>query len=164
MRNTWCMMQGAIFLQGVVLCGLLAAITVIDLRQQIIPDALNLLLAACGLAFSYALTGRSLAILLVEALVIMGFFGGLAVLYRSFRGRAGLGWGDVKFMGAATFWVGWLGIPLVTLIGSISGLIFVLVRQTMTSGVSPQTRIPFGPHLSLGLLVVWFMNGFNGGA
>lgn len=146
------------------MCAVLAPIAVIDARRQIIPDVLNLLLAACGLALTYASQARSPILLLAEAIAVMGLFGMLSILYRRFRGRSGLGWGDVKFMGAATCWVGLPGIPLVTLMASASGLAYVLIRQLTARGISPQTRIAFGPHLSLGLLVVWLANAYGGGA
>lgn len=149
-----------LILQGLVLCGLLLAITIIDARQHIIPDVLNGALAASGLAFNASDAGAGVAL---EGLAVMAFFGLLALFYQRLRGRTGLGWGDVKFMGAATCWVGWMGIPLVTLVGSTTGIFYVLIQQAKSSNISPQTRIPFGPHLSLALLVVWFLKVFNGG-
>jgi len=93
--------------------------------------------------------------------IIAGAFACLAVgtalawAYRRFRGRTGLGGGDIKLLAAGAVWVGVLGMPWVLLIGSLSALAVAMGTQLAGKPVTATTRLAFGPHLALGLLVVW---------
>jgi leader peptidase (prepilin peptidase) / N-methyltransferase len=141
----------ATVLISLALLALLAAASFVDVRQMIIPDWVNasLLLLGCANAFfrgtpipQQALVGAiagSLAFFLVK-------WG-----YKQLRGKDGLGWGDVKFMAAAGSLTGPLLLPWLVLFASLSGLGFALLNKPQT----PTTRLPFAPHLAIGLLACW---------
>ncbi|MGA7810821.1 prepilin peptidase [Bradyrhizobium sp.] len=126
----------------------------IDLRRGIIPDWLNLTVAAAGLVRAAVLDGWMTALgggcegLVVGAVVWL-----LRRLYFEFRQFQGLGLGDVKLLAASAIWVGIAGVPMQLLIGSLTALatagLFHLAGRTVTR----QTSLPFGPFLALGLLV-----------
>ena len=82
-------------------------------------------------------------------------FWSLRWAYTKFRGKVGLGLGDVKFATAATAWTGLLALPWLILVASISALAYLAILQISGRVPDLQTRIPFGPHLCVGLLVTW---------
>jgi leader peptidase (prepilin peptidase)/N-methyltransferase len=133
----------------------LASLTLawIDLRRGIIPDWLNLAIAAAGLARAWLLAGwdASLAAAL-EGVVIGAIVLALRWLYFRFRGRHGLGLGDVKLLAASATWIGVTGIPMQLLVGSITALLAAVLVHLNGRSLTRQSVLPFGPFLALGLL------------
>ncbi|CCD94812.1 putative Type II secretory pathway, prepilin signal peptidase (fragment) [Bradyrhizobium sp. ORS 375] len=84
--------------------------------------------------------------------------GAALLLLRQFyvvvRGRQGLGFGDVKFLMAATLWAGLSGLPVLLLIATLSALAVVLVLYVSGRKLTAQTALPFGPFLVGGLLAI----------
>ena len=70
--------------------------------------------------------------------------------FKKLRGKDGLGRGDAKLLAGGGAWCGWMGLPFIVLIGSGMGLVAALFPS-----VRNQKRIPFGPFLALGILIVW---------
>jgi leader peptidase (prepilin peptidase)/N-methyltransferase len=144
----------ATLLPFALLCALCVAVAWIDIRHGIIPDWLNLSIAALGLLKIFLSGDTSAAIAaLGEGAVIGAVFWLLRRLYFSFRGIQGLGLGDVKFLGAAGIWVGVAGIPMLLLVATISALACVGAMQLSGRALSTQTSMSFGPFLAAGLLV-----------
>jgi leader peptidase (prepilin peptidase)/N-methyltransferase len=144
----------ATLLPFALLCALCVAVAWIDIRHGIIPDWLNLSIAALGLLKIFLSGDTSAAIAaLGEGAVIGAVFWLLRRLYFSFRGIQGLGLGDVKFLGAAGIWVGVAGIPMLLLVATISALACVGAMQLSGRALSAQTSMSFGPFLAAGLLV-----------
>lgn len=129
------------------------AMSLIDLRRRIIPDPLNLLLLLLGVAVAIRREPdlTVLAACLVQAGAAFGLLWGLRALYAWARGRSGLGLGDVKFIGAATAWVGLAGLPLLILIASTAALAALALAALLGRAVTRDFRLPFGPFLALGL-------------
>lgn len=120
----------------------------IDLKRHIIPNGLNLALLVAGLGLA-AWRDPDLASVLLrggEAALAYGLFRGVRALHARWRGRIGLGLGDVKFLAAATAWTGLPGLPLVLLVASLSALLVVGLAR-----LDAGARLPFGPFLVLGL-------------
>jgi len=139
----------------------LLALAVIDWREGILPDALTLPLIPLGLLAAY-LTDvdrvwphavGAVAGFLVFALIRWG--------YRRFRGREGLGFGDVKLIAAAGAFVSWEGLPSVVLIAAILGLALAFARSLTGRGLALDDRLAFGPALCLGLWLVWLYGPFG---
>jgi len=128
----------------------LVAISIYDIERQRIPDGLTALaaiLALCG-----ALLRDEFLSSLLTAIVIVGVLWAARRLYARYRGRQGLGLGDVKLIGALTLWTGvegvWLALALACLLG-------LAVNALLRRG--GEERLAFGPFLgvafwSLGLL------------
>jgi leader peptidase (prepilin peptidase) / N-methyltransferase len=136
------------------LVAVLTAITIADFRKQIIPNAYTALLLVLGAVAAYFTGSPSLASSVLGGLFGFGSFALMQVLYRTIRRREGLGGGDVKFMGAAGVWVGVTGLPWLVLIASISGLLMFAILA-ISGRAEGQSRLAFGPHLALGLLLTW---------
>lgn len=142
---------------GAALVLILVPIAVADFRTMIIPDWLNLSLAGAGLLYQ-GLSRETfpLAAIVFAAVMLAGFW--LVRLgYRSLRGRAGLGLGDVKMAGASATWFSPWNAPLFLMAACFSALIFVLFSAVFRGRVDGVGRIPFGPFVGFGLLATWVL-------
>lgn len=147
-------------------CGLgwtLLALAATDLRCYLLPDFLTLPLAVSGLAVAWFLDRGGFTAHLLGAVVGLSFIIALHYLYRTLRGREGIGLGDAKLFGAAGAWVGWAGLPSVMLIAALSGLVYAIVRRGRGGRISGADRVPLGAFLSLGLWLVWLYGALGVG-
>ncbi|NEU98610.1 prepilin peptidase [Bradyrhizobium sp. UFLA 03-164] len=136
------------------LCVLCCAVALIDLRHGIIPNWLNLAIAALGLANVVITDGTTAAFTAMAIAALVGMlFWLLQRLYFAVRGVDGLGLGDVKFLAAAAIWVGALGVPTLLLIAALAALAVAGGLQLAGREMKRRTSIPFGPFLALGLLL-----------
>ena len=135
------------------LCLLSAALGWIDIRQGIIPDWLNLMIAGLGLAKA-VIVGGPLSGLEAgcEGAVIGAIFWLLRRLYFALRNIQGLGLGDVKFLAAGGIWVGIAGVPMLLLVAALTALACAGVMQLAGRQLTGQTSMSFGPFLAIGLL------------
>lgn len=145
-----------LFSDFVLICHL-AIISWIDFRRSVIPNGLNVSLALSGLVVSIFFLDESMLRVLIGSGATIAVFLLVSSTYSALRKRRGIGMGDVKFLGAAATWVGIIGIPWVILIASISGLMFIVSASMRGEDVKTDSRLAFGPHLSLGLIVVWLL-------
>ena len=137
------------------LCLLSTVLAWIDIRHGIIPDWLNLTIAALGLSkvifASGPLAGLEAA---CEGAAIGAVFWLLRRLYFAFRKIQGLGLGDVKLLAAAGIWVGVAGLPVLLMIAALTALFCAGVMQLAGRQLNARSSLPFGPFLAIGLLVV----------
>ncbi|WGS18092.1 MULTISPECIES: A24 family peptidase [unclassified Bradyrhizobium] len=135
------------------LCLLCGSLALIDFRRGIIPDVLNLAVGGLGLARTVVASGAVAGVeAAAEAMIVGLIFWLFRRLYFTVRKVQGLGLGDVKFLAAATLWVGLTGIPILVLIAALSALIAVGGAQMAGQNLTRRTSLPFGPFLALGLL------------
>lgn len=147
----------------------LVALFVMDLRQQRLPDALNLLLLL-GLGFRglQGFVAVPAVSAFAGALAGAGLLWGLRWIYLRRRGSEALGLGDVKYAAAAGVWVGIDGIFLVIALGAALTLAAVLGWRVLRGGVAaaplPGARpLPFGPGLILATVAVFITLVWQGG-
>ena len=131
----------------------LLALAWIDWERGRLPDALTLPLLVAGLIATQWLEPWRLLDCAVGAAAGYVAFRMIAIGYRAWRGRDGLGQGDAKLLAAAGAWVGWDGLNDVVLLGAVAGIGIALWRGRR-SGVSAMTSVPFGPGLALGAFIV----------
>lgn len=94
---------------------------------------------------------------LINALMTAGFLSGglygVGALYLRFRGRDGLGFGDVKMVAMLGAFLGLetalLGLVIGSLLGSVVGLIWMRVKRASFA----QYELPFGSFLAVGALL-----------
>lgn len=134
----------------------LIAVSLIDFDHQIIPDSISIpgigIFATSPLFLPEMTFQESLfGILLGGALLY-----GVAWTYYHIRGRHGMGGGDIKLLamiGAAT---GPTGVCFTLFAGSVTGTLIGLLIALLNRSVHGQTKLPFGPFLSLGALTYIF--------
>jgi leader peptidase (prepilin peptidase)/N-methyltransferase len=148
-------MAGLDFIALGLLVLLLLPIVLIDLRESRIPNICNLALGACGLAqaLTRSPTLQTLGFSLAAAAVTFLLLAGTAWLMQKIDRNARIGWGDLKFLTAASLWVGVQGSLIVLVLASLVALVATLALAPWR-GVKWREMRPFGPALALGLLVV----------
>ncbi|MBR4508828.1 MAG: prepilin peptidase [Elusimicrobiaceae bacterium] len=144
----------------------LITLSFIDLDTYTIPDILSIGLIFFGLAVCWlnpAFSGNWLSKFTSSIIgASVGFFGswGLAVICSAIIKKEALGGGDIKLMGAIGALSGCLGMANALMIASIFGLICFAIlgalKKTPKNGA-----IPFGPFLSVGLIVNLLFPHFN---
>ena len=151
---------GAEGLNGAFLAALMLAIMVSDAERYIIPNeltaaaiALALLRAATigpdagwiGIAWSFA---RAASV----ALPLLGLMAG----YRRWRGRDGLGLGDVKLAAVAGAWLGWSMIFAVLELAALAALgVYLLVAILRRKSLKGTAFLPFGAFLAPCIWLGW---------
>lgn len=136
-------------LSGIILLGALVQLASIDWATQRLPNIITLPLLAAGLAWSFGVS-EDFYIHLLGAALGYGVFWALEVIYRLVRKRDGLGRGDAKLLAVGGAWCGAWALPAIVLAASVSALAYALPK-----GAARNTRIPFGPFLSIGIGAVW---------
>ena len=142
---------------GTALALALAWAAMVDVHRFVLPDILTLGLVALGLVI-HALSNPT-----AVAPYVIGATGGylslllVAVLYRKRRGRAGLGMGDAKLFAAAGAWLGWISLPSVLLIATVSAITYIGAAALVSRRIDLQRPLPFGPFIAMGLWVVWII-------
>ncbi|MEO1554139.1 MAG: A24 family peptidase [Pseudomonadota bacterium] len=131
----------------------LLLLSYIDLRTGLLLDILTWPLVALGLG--YAAHRGHLETALSGA--VLGYFlvAGLALIWRRMRGYEGIGLGDAKLLAAGGAWVGILGLPLILLVASGTGLLAALTVSQKSRSGGDRVAIVFGPYLALGIWTVW---------
>jgi len=143
----WHFGWSAQLLPALALTWALVALTVIDLRTQLLPDSITLPLLWLGLLLSLGQVFTT-----PSASIAGAAFGYLSLwsayqLFRLLTGKEGMGFGDFKLLAALGAWFGWQALPLLILLSSITGAI-VGVGLIVFRGHDRATPIPFGPYLA----------------
>lgn len=133
----------------------LLVIIFIDIRLQIIPDVISLPGIVLGFLFCLVSDTVTWKSSLIGLLAGGGVLYAVALFYATLRKIDGMGGGDIKLLAMIGAWLGWQALPFVILMSSTTGSIIGLIamRRQKKGG---QTRIPFGPFLSLAALVYVF--------
>lgn len=129
-------------------CLTLLALTVIDLRTQLLPDVLTLPLLWGGLLYQWLFQP-----LFLESAVLGAMAGYLTLwafywLFKLITGKEGMGYGDFKLLAALGAWVGWQMLPLLLILSAGVGAIVGIIVQLLV----PRLRgapMPFGPFLAM---------------
>lgn len=147
--------MGATSSFGLVLMAILSTIAWIDWHRLVIPNALNLALAASGCLFQMWIFPSGIWI---HAGISAGVFAAFWLVrhaHETATGRVGLGLGDVKMAGAAAIWIDPWNLPLFVFAASSIALAAVLTRELALGGGAMRQRQAFGPFLAAALAMIW---------
>jgi len=133
----------------------LLALGAADWRDGVLPDALTLPLIPLGLAAAFMDDPSSVADHAIGAVAGFASFALIRWLYRRWRGRDGLGFGDVKLLAASGAFVAWDGLPSVVLIGAVTALGLALLTTASGRKLALDQRVAFGPALCFATWLVW---------
>jgi prepilin signal peptidase PulO-like enzyme (type II secretory pathway) len=131
----------------------LMVLIVIDFEHKIIPDLLQLIMAALGVGYHFDTGGVHIADMLAGGVIGCVFGVLLQQGFKHVRGKDGLGTGDVKFFGVAGIWLGPLGLIPFFFYGGILGV----VTATAWNKMGREAAFPFGPALAMSLYMLLVM-------
>ncbi len=143
----------------------LAALLVIDLQHMILPDRLVIAVGVLGLARLAAeifytetlpleIAARQFA---AGGVLYAGLIWVLSLVMARLRRKDVLGFGDVKFFGAAGLWLGLYNLPWFLLLGGGMGVGLGLLWKMMNKG----DAFPFGPALIIAFYLLLIVDGFH---
>jgi leader peptidase (prepilin peptidase) / N-methyltransferase len=145
---------------GGLLAVFMIAIAYVDRKSFTIPDGLNLCAIACGIGY-YLWVGPNLTASEWGAALFRGAIASIALLsirllYTFFRGREGLGLGDVKLAFVAGVWLEWSWLPACLEIATLSALAVYVYREAVQAErFDLNARVPFGLFFAPAIWISW---------
>ncbi len=134
----------------ILVCGVLTAIAVIDIRTQYIPPELNILLALFGVLSIWTLPGSGIAERLIGVVSVS-----VPMILIVLAVPGGFGWGDIKMMAAAGLLLGWKGnvtaFFIAVILGGAYGVFLLAAKKK-----GRKDHFAFGPFLSVGIAISLF--------
>lgn len=135
-------------LAALVFTWILIALTLIDLKKQLLPDNITLPLLWLGLFISLFDVFTDLNSSVIGAMAGYLILWSVYQLFKLLTKKEGMGFGDFKLLAALGAWVGYSYLPqiilLSSLVGSVAGITMLLIGKTRQ-----QQPIPFGPYLAV---------------
>jgi leader peptidase (prepilin peptidase)/N-methyltransferase len=125
----------------------LIALTIIDIKKQLLPDSITLPLLWFGILINLNGTFTDLYSSVVGAMVGYLSLWSVYQLFKLLTGKEGMGYGDFKLLAALGAWLGWQFLPVIiilsSLVGAATGVAMILSKRQ-----SQGQPIPFGPFLA----------------
>jgi leader peptidase (prepilin peptidase)/N-methyltransferase len=152
---------------GAFLSLLMFAIAIIDSRRYIIPNELTaaafaLALLRAGMVGPEADLSEVIWAALRAAAITVPFLA-LMIAYRRWRGRDGLGLGDVKLAAVAGAWLGWVTIFAVIELATLAALGAYFVNAYLRKRPLKATAfLPFGLFLAPAIWIGWLIEALLG--
>lgn len=135
-------------LAALVFTWVLIALTLIDLKEQLLPDDITLPLLWLGILLSLFELFTDLKSSVIGAIAGYLILWSVYQLFKLLTKKEGMGFGDFKLLAALGAWIGYSYLPQIILVssvvGSIAGIGMLILRRT-----GKQQPIPFGPYLAI---------------
>ncbi|MFH1077260.1 MAG: A24 family peptidase [Pseudomonadota bacterium] len=133
----------------------LLVITFIDIDYRIIPDTITL----PGIVIGFLASFKPGDVSWQESLFGILFGGGsllaVALIYKAFTKKDGMGGGDIKLLAMIGSFLGWRAVAFTIFVSSVLGTAVGGVVAIKTKK-GRKTAIPFGPFLSIGAILYIF--------
>ena len=142
---------------GAALALLMLAIAISDLRHFIVPNVLTGAAFALALIFAVMFDdvppAEAVSLALLRAVATALPLLALMLGYEWWRGRPGLGMGDVKLAAVAGAWLDWLTIVIAIEVAALMALAaYAVWRFVLRRPIAATTPMPFGVFLAP---VIW---------
>jgi len=127
---------------------ILIALTLIDIKKQLLPDNITLPLLWAGISLSFFDLFTDLYSSVIGAIAGYMILWSVYQLFKILTKKEGMGFGDFKLLAALGAWIGYSYLPQIILlssvVGSVIGISMLLIGKTKS-----QQTIPFGPYLAI---------------
>ncbi|WP_260598611.1 prepilin peptidase [Sphingomonas endolithica] len=148
-------------LAGAVFGWLLLTLAALDIVAFWLPDRLTGTLAVVGVATGLLGVTPDMTDRLIGGVAGYASLWAIGAGYKALRGRAGLGGGDPKLLGAIGLWLGWAMLPAVLLLAALTGLALVLIGTASGRSARMDDKAPFGALLAIAAYPAWlFLLGY----
>ena len=148
---------------GAALASLMLAIAVSDWRRFRVPDKLTALaLALRALDLTIGWQAEAFLDAAIRAGCAAALFYLFRLAYRRWRGRDGMGLGDVKLAAVAGAWVDWRLLPYVIEAAALTGLALALAHARH-KGAAPRSdlKLPFAVGFAPAIFLGWSLGQFG---
>ncbi len=126
----------------------LIALTLIDIKKQLLPDDITLPLLWSGILLSFFNIFTDLTSSVIGAMAGYLILWSIYHLFKLLTKKEGMGFGDFKLLAALGAWVGFEYLPQIILISSVVGSI-IGISMLVIGRTRQQQPIPFGPYLAV---------------
>lgn len=134
-------------------------LSVVDLREHIIPDMATASIGLIGIACQIFLYDVVPWPVILVALVVLCAFWLVGEVYFRKNGHEGLGIGDAKLLAAGTLCVGINQFWVMLFLASAGGIMAILLSQREKRSID-KYAIPFGPFIAYSIFLTFiFLRG-----
>ncbi len=126
----------------------LIALTLIDLKKQLLPDSITIPLLWSGIILSLFNVFTDLNASVIGAIAGYMLLWSVYQLFKLLTKKEGMGFGDFKLLAALGAWAGYSYLPQIILISSVVGSI-IGISMLVIGKTKQQQPIPFGPYLAI---------------
>jgi leader peptidase (prepilin peptidase)/N-methyltransferase len=142
---------------------ILLALARIDLAHGLLPDLLTLPLALAGIGWTALDDPARVPAALLGAAAGFGVLAGLGWAYRRWRGRDGLGLGDIKLAGVAGAWLGLVTVFAVVEVATLAALgAYIANAWLRRRPLRAVAFLPFGLFLAPAIWLGWLAEAILG--
>jgi len=134
---------------------LLSIISLIDIEYFVIAEIPLICLTFIASFYLFFVHQNDLQIHLIAAIIGFFFIKFISMLYFYVRKIEAIGSGDAKLFAFAGFCLGIDGLASTLFFSLISAMLMCLIAIRAGNLKSNNEPVPFGPHLSLGIWLVW---------
>jgi len=127
---------------------ILIALTLIDLKKQLLPDSMTLPLLWLGILLSFFNQFTDLSSSVIGAMAGYLVLWSVYHLFKLLTKKEGMGYGDFKLLAAMCAWTGFTYLPQMILVSSVVGSI-AGISMLLFGKAKQQQPIPFGPYLAV---------------
>ena len=134
---------------------LMIVLAMIDLEHFILPDAITKPGVVAGLILQLWISWSTLQSALLGVVLGAGVLAALSWGWYWWKGVHGMGFGDVKMLAMIGAFLGWQGVIVTLLLGSLTGSL-VGAGLILRGRMGLKSKLPFGFFLALGAIVALF--------
>jgi len=134
-------------LAGLIFTWVLIALTLIDLKKQLLPDDITLPLLWGGILISFYGLFTNLNDSVIGAIAGYLILWSVYQLFKLLTKKEGMGFGDFKLLAALGAWLGYSYLPQIILVSSVVGSV-IGITMIVVGKNEQQQPIPFGPYLA----------------
>lgn len=157
----WFLLPSELLIWGCMLGWGLLFLAITDWHHFTLPNVITYSLIPLGLLFAYLNHNEQFIHYCIGCVIGYLIFLLIRWVYKLLRKSDGLGLGDAKLMAVAGAWCAWWAIPWITLIGSVTALLAVVLLPKFRNQLNANLKIPFGTFLSIAIGIVFIMQMSN---